>query len=451
MKRGFLLGAEAKRHKRDGVKATSKSDDKALKPTGLEEPGNILKYGVLAETGPPAGYNPKPLTSIPLEKAGDKLNPHDNFLLMTTMPPPDHPKLPNRSDGFTECWISGYIKKACLKFPGFPAEVPRPVIPAHRIAKTATKGLGVFATRKILAGELLFAERPFFITPSNLEVPQQAFEGGYSQDQLQQIALHERERRLEALFHRIDSNEVKARLMALHNSHKHDGSGSIQGIIRTNAFGAPDPLRHKENKGGKVDHSILCDQGSRINHSCTPNSGYDWDAASFSIKFWAIRDVEEGEEITYSYVRCGIAASSAVRQKALEPYGFRCTCTACLNPEVSDARRRTVTQFFGTSEDTAEIGSRALNWLFMPDDEFFRTFKGHLETCELEEMQGSAAYKWCCTMLSSRYGFLADERNCVKYARLEAYVQGERLTDDELLARCKADVYWDMGRKIGRR
>ncbi|KAJ7575644.1 hypothetical protein C8J56DRAFT_738716, partial [Mycena floridula] len=70
--------------------------------------------------------------------------------------------------GFTECLITGWTRKSALNYPGFPSLVPTPSKPAHRIAQTPNKGLAVFAARKLVAGELLFAERSLLIVPGGL-------------------------------------------------------------------------------------------------------------------------------------------------------------------------------------------------------------------------------------------------------------------------------------------
>lgn len=51
----------------------------------------------------------------------------------------------------------------------------------------------------------------------------------------------------------------------------------------------------------------------------------------------AVRPIARGEEITVSYTT--LASSAAERQSALKPYGFTCTCPACMGPEASDKER----------------------------------------------------------------------------------------------------------------
>jgi hypothetical protein len=62
--------------------------------------------------------------------------------------------------------------------------------------------------------------------------------------------------------------------------------------------------------------------------------------ASFSLQFSATRDIKAGDQLCYAYCRLGQSASE--RQAELDPYGFVCKCSACVNatPE-SDKFRKT--------------------------------------------------------------------------------------------------------------
>lgn len=70
--------------------------------------------------------------------------------------------------------------------------------------------------------------------------------------------------------------------------------------------------------------------------SCSPNATWKFDPKSFAFSIQAGREIKEGEEITIAYV--DLLQPTAVRQKGLEWYGFKCACKACTDPE-SDARR----------------------------------------------------------------------------------------------------------------
>lgn len=54
----------------------------------------------------------------------------------------------------------------------------------------------------------------------------------------------------------------------------------------------------------------------------------------------AVRPIAKGEEITVAYITLSVPA--ATRQAALKPYGFTCTCPACMDPAASDKERERV-------------------------------------------------------------------------------------------------------------
>lgn len=60
---------------------------------------------------------------------------------------------------------------------------------------------------------------------------------------------------------------------------------------------------------------------SRINHSCVPNSMWDWKEESGRMMFWNRWALMEGEEVTVDYGHC----KSSLRNW----YGFECDCGGC--------------------------------------------------------------------------------------------------------------------------
>ena len=67
---------------------------------------------------------------------------------------------------------------------------------------------------------------------------------------------------------------------------------------------------------------------SRI-YSCLCNIKICFDIASFSLQVYAWTSIKKGDELVWSYIER--AATVAQRQKALSPYGFRCTCRLCVD------------------------------------------------------------------------------------------------------------------------
>jgi hypothetical protein len=82
-------------------------------------------------------------------------------------------------------------------------------------------------------------------------------------------------------------------------------------------------------------HMIL--KASRMNHSCVPNVYFSFNSNSGKASFYAIRDVQPGDELTRSYLP-DYCFDLTLRQSYLVgAYGFTCTCEACIDR--SDRRR----------------------------------------------------------------------------------------------------------------
>ncbi|GFP52691.1 hypothetical protein ACSS6W_003222 [Trichoderma asperelloides] len=79
------------------------------------------------------------------------------------------------------------------------------------------------------------------------------------------------------------------------------GDGPFLGIARSNVM----PLGPEAPEGG------LFLDASRINHSCRPNGQKTWNANIGSLTVHAVRDIEQGEEITISYLDIAMDLCSA--------------------------------------------------------------------------------------------------------------------------------------------
>ena len=66
---------------------------------------------------------------------------------------------------------------------------------------------------------------------------------------------------------------------------------------------------------------------SRINHSCVPNCCHTWNPLSKMQTIHAIRDIDDGEELSLAY--CSLLRGKAERRESLMDYGFICYCEAC--------------------------------------------------------------------------------------------------------------------------
>lgn len=103
-------------------------------------------------------------------------------------------------------------------------------------------GLGLFATRDIKMGELIFAERPLIITPCNIGLITLYLPNVESQHDAKTtlaIVRFEWEKKLELALGKMTPDD-QAAFTSLANCHKEDGSGPLLGISRTNGFGIDD-------------------------------------------------------------------------------------------------------------------------------------------------------------------------------------------------------------------
>jgi hypothetical protein len=198
-------------------------------------------------------------------------NHPENTMLMTTIPtrfdgsPPD-------PDGHSEWIVHALTKSKVLNAPGYPQPVPKVPgnVKSYVVKSTPTMGKGVFATRDIPMGGVIFAERPLLVVPSGLSETTMVDVNKYNLADYTNIMLFQREQQLEMAVRRMEP-ERRAKLMALANSHSEDGSGPISGIVRTNGYGLTKLWDEdaKPDEGGASNpryYSAICDVGSRINH-----------------------------------------------------------------------------------------------------------------------------------------------------------------------------------------
>ncbi|KAF9073357.1 SET domain-containing protein [Rhodocollybia butyracea] len=205
--------------------------------------------------------------------------------------------------------------------------------PAYEISEVEGKGVGMVATRRIRAGELLVNERPVYAQRKRIARPIDYTDtNGYFY--------------LGAVNGLAQASQNA--IYALKNSFGPE-THELLGILRTNFLThdiaeEPDPAN---------DFVGIFPTISRVNHSCTPNSNYYFSFGTFSGELRAIRDVEAGEEITIMYVN--IAAQGRVRRSWLkEDYFFACGCNTCTVSDAeaaaSDGRRTQVGRIIRTLE-----------------------------------------------------------------------------------------------------
>ncbi|KZV74933.1 SET domain-containing protein [Peniophora sp. CONT] len=285
-----------------------------------------------------------------------KIDYSDNEYCVTTFPQPETEELAR--DGRAEVMCTGWFKRKVLSTPGFPSPIVHPPNVTYEVREAKGRGLAVFATEDIGAGDLIVAERPLIVKPiwsigsgaKNLSTEQQ-LRGMYV----------DMEKSLELICSRMSPEGLK-QYTSLYNSHKTDGSGPLSGIGRTNGFdvGVADPKAPAGIvKQGKGRYSTTGAISSRFNHSCSPNAAHSFNLPSFSMEIHAVRPIAKGEEITVTYAT--LSATAANRQTSLKPYGFTCLCPACKNPATSDQeRKRAITSLLPKSSQGVEHAETVL-------------------------------------------------------------------------------------------
>jgi hypothetical protein len=163
----------------------------------------------------------------------------------------------------------------------------------YKITTIDSKNQGCVATYKIKAGARIRSGAPLFTLPLT---PLQNTES---------VII----KRLKSL----DKDQQRA-FLSLHNAHGGKYSDFL-GIVKTNMM----PLGADSPTGG------IFLEASRINHTCNPNAQNMWNENLNKITIHSIKDIEEGEEITVSYL--AVSANYQNRQKKLKgSFSIDCTC-----------------------------------------------------------------------------------------------------------------------------
>ncbi|TFK31355.1 hypothetical protein BDQ12DRAFT_694272 [Crucibulum laeve] len=407
MKRGFLKSAKAQ-------KTFYPAEDEEPVPDLFKQlvKGTKLSYGKVKEAGRPEGYQTKGVEMK--ETAAECVDHPEGTKLFTTIPIqyPDS-TYEDQPVGWSECFISADIKRMIYETPGFGRSPPSPNRLNYRIESTPNMGLGMFAAHPLKMGDLILSERPLLVVPRSMTMSIGA-PVGFTPEQYRQALMFEWEKYLEMAVNRMFPENRKA-YYALANNHSEDGSGRILGILRTNGYDVGGDFYDK--KLGKHDgaYSATCDKMSRLNHSCRPNVSHSFDIASFSFQLRPVRDIQAGEQLFYSYCKCDQPA--AARQKALEPYGVRCTCESCLGDATeSDELRTHITPRF------MAIQTAYVHWLQRPpqqrDDSVLKPALALLSAFERDGLHSNRYYSLLLDTIREVYSDLGDKESATKYARL---------------------------------
>ncbi|KAF4338330.1 SET domain protein [Fusarium beomiforme] len=167
------------------------------------------------------------------------------------------------------------------------------------LREIAGKGNGLIATQKIIKGTRILSEEPIIRVP---------------EDVTDRPALRASIRR------QVDAlpSDKRQAFLAMCNIYPGDANSQYLGIIRTNAL----PMDN-----GSGIFLAAC----RINHACDNNAQKGWNDGIKRHTVHALRDIDEGEEITITYV--GVLNNRRTRQEALrKKFKFTCLCHLCSLP-----------------------------------------------------------------------------------------------------------------------
>ncbi|KAK0184995.1 hypothetical protein F5146DRAFT_1144649 [Armillaria mellea] len=303
-----------------------------------------------------------------------RLHPDDQTIITSQPMPDESDTLATFPDGWAECMLIGYVKKQILATPGFSRPIEHTKKPMFRIPPTPDRGLGMFAARGMETGDLILDERPMIVAPVLSDPRTIAFPEHFTEDQILQAAIYET------------------------NGYEVDG------------------LKDKDAQVPFGIYTGVWDKLSRLNHSCSPNICRKWNTASFSMQIRAVRDVEEGEELTTAY--CAILNPSAKRQSDLAAYGFRCTCTGCLDPLKSDVKREGFSRRPVLVSPFVGKGKTKGNWL----DPALKM----LAEMEEEGVRESLYYKATLYQLVMACVYMADRDKALMYGRKLAAISRAR-------------------------
>ncbi|KIK59025.1 hypothetical protein GYMLUDRAFT_202001 [Collybiopsis luxurians FD-317 M1] len=444
MKRGFLNTSKAKKQVDQPVLAQPDKNKTEL---------TKLSHGVVPEAGfLPKGYQSPKIMIVETNPKNLDHSP-DSYIFTTVPPMATGVNLVDAPGGWTECCISGHVKRVIYETPGFPrVPLSPPNGKSYRIGKADGKGLGMFATRPIRAGDLILDERPLLVCPNGLTIGSLLSldildTTALSDEQQRQIILHEWGKHIKIACDRMLPGNRKA-FMELFNSHEHDGTGEIIGRIRTNGI----QCNLKERPGAPLAYAAIYKDISRINHCCGPNAMWKWHINSFSLRIYATRDVGVGEEVTCAY--CDTMAAAAERAASLAPYGIiPCKCSPSCSDEakskIADERRarfRSTPIVLKPPVAPPKAGKAKDGWA-QPAIKL-------LQEMEEEGLEGTVPYAQTALQLFQVYSFLQDIEKALFYGyKMENMVKienGEMPTAEVVKANnhYKSGGRWQTGLRV---
>ncbi|KAG6819036.1 hypothetical protein H0H93_016066 [Arthromyces matolae] len=311
---------------------------------------------------------------------------------LKTVPPPN--VVAEVGEDFSVCQFSNQetVDFIFSKDFNFPSAVPKVQKPCHRLGPSFG-GLGLFATKPLSLGDLIYAERPLLVAPPILE-------GYILGDGDTHISEEETQLALSAVYEQgfrdaLDRMQPHRQAAYLSLSDVYQNPVEpLHGIYRTNCIGVDLGVDCQPEDGADLQHGVIMAQLSRLNHSCIPNAAITFSPSSFSVQLHAIRTIAEGEEIFVNYTR--VTRPAEVRQQTLDDFKFKCTCPACTNPGPN--AQAILALLLGQYGRPSQYDDENLFYNYddsEPQPDFWEMFEGSLKRLRFAEEAGleiTAAY-----------------------------------------------------------
>ena len=137
---------------------------------------------------------------------------------------------------------------------------------------------------------------------------------------------------------------------------------------------------------------------SKFNHSCMYNAGESVDQESYKMCIFALRNIQEGEEITIPYFGSLVIDNIEKRREMLSKLDMQCSCIACLgynNPQPTD---NIVTMMIDSGDPSKNIRINNCVWCGK---------KGKLKTCSKCKIT-----KYCSSKCHKKHWTIRHKKQC---------------------------------------
>lgn len=214
--------------------------------------------------------------------------------------------------------------------------------------RTAHRGVGLYATRRIRAGERFIEEVPLATWCVAVDA-----------------TTAEKARSFEQMQAGLPASTVAA-ILKLSQSRRFGTTQTLLGTWQTNGL----PIRYENDKAPGTTTRELASRKEagvfaticRLNHSCVPNVHVEWNGKLGRETAHALVDIGIGEELTICYLPHRGIERRERRAQLMAEHGFECACAKCeLTGEAlsaSDARQRAVGALFRPSERELSVAEQ---------------------------------------------------------------------------------------------